>query len=309
MSSKEFVINVSGLSKSFAGKVAVRDLDLQVEKGEIVGFLGSNGSGKTTSIRMLCGLLIPDKGTGDCLGFDIINQSHEIKKHVGYMPQAFSLYEDLTIYENLDFFARVYGLENRKQRIMQCIERLGLSAGRNKLAGALSGGWKQRLSLAAALLHDPQLLLFDEPTAGVDPMARGEFWDEIHRLTANGITALVSTHYIDEAERCHRLAHISHGRLLMFGTIDEIIAHAGLVVWHVTGSDITKLSDQLRQLDAVEQVISFGRVLHISGINARAIQKEIAPFQAAPYHWRQAEPSLEDIFIRLAGHGDHTYAN
>jgi ABC-2 type transport system ATP-binding protein len=222
----DLVIDVHHLNKSFNGKPAVIDIELQVKRGEIFGFLGPNGSGKTTTIRMLCGLLIPDSGQGSCLGYNILTQSALIKNQVGYMTQRFSLYEDLTIYENLDFIARVYHVQPRQAKVQQCIADLQLTNYQHQLAGALSGGWKQRLALAAALLHDPKLLLLDEPTAGVDPKARREFWDHIQRLSEQGITTLVSTHYMDEAERCHRLAYIAYGHLLFHGTTAEIIAHA-----------------------------------------------------------------------------------
>jgi ABC-2 type transport system ATP-binding protein len=223
-----FAIDVSGLHKSFNGVAAVINVALQVKRGEIFGFLGPNGSGKTTTLRMLCGLLTPDSGRGHCLGYDILSAADQIKKQVGYMTQRFSLYEDLTIYENLNFVARIYQIKNREIRIRETLDALGLQARAKQLAGALSGGWKQRLALAAALLHDPQLLLLDEPTAGVDPKARRDFWNQIQQLATQGITTLVSTHYMDEAERCHRLAYIAHGHLLMQGTAQTIIADSGL---------------------------------------------------------------------------------
>jgi ABC-2 type transport system ATP-binding protein len=224
-----FAIDVSGLYKSFDGKPAVINVALQVKRGEIYGFLGPNGSGKTTTLRMLCGLLTPDQGQGQCLGYNILTQSDAIKKQVGYMTQHFSLYADLTIRENLDFIARIYNMDNRVQRVQQALVDLGLEKRQKQLAGTLSGGWKQRLALAAALLHEPQLLLLDEPTAGVDPKARREFWDRIHRLAEQGITTLVSTHYMDEAERCHRLAYIAYGHMLTYGTAQEIVAQTNAI--------------------------------------------------------------------------------
>ena len=220
----EFAIDVTALNKSFGGKRAVRDLSLKVPRGQIFGFLGPNGSGKTTSIRMLCGLLTADSGSGTCLGHDVIRQSDAIKREVGYMTQRFSLWEDLTIRENLDFIARMYGMAGRREAVQQAIATLGLAAWQDQLAGTLSGGWKQRLALASCLLHRPKLLLLDEPTAGVDPRARRDFWDQLHELAAQGITVLVSTHYMDEAERCHQLGYIAYGRLLAIGTAAELIA-------------------------------------------------------------------------------------
>ncbi len=207
--SSELAIDVERLNKSFGHKHVVKDFSLQVRRGEIYGFLGPNGSGKTTSIRMLCGLLKPDSGHGTCLGYDVIGETAAIKREVGYMTQGFSLWEDLTIRENLDFVARMYGMKDRRSAVSHAIEQLGLGSRRDQLAGALSGGWKQRLALAACMLHRPKLLLLDEPTAGVDPQARRDFWEEIHALAAGGISVLVSTHYMDEAERCHRLAYIA----------------------------------------------------------------------------------------------------
>jgi len=223
----DFAIDVAGLNKSFGGKRVVKDLALRVPRGQIFGFLGPNGSGKTTSIRMICGLLKADSGRGTCLGYDVIRQSAEIKREVGYMTQRFSLWEDLTIRENLDFIARMYGMKNRRGAVNDALEALGLAARRDQLAGTLSGGWKQRLALASCMLHQPKLLLLDEPTAGVDPKARRDFWDELHRMCEQGMTVLVSTHYMDEAERCHQLGYIAYGNLLALGTAQELLARHG----------------------------------------------------------------------------------
>lgn len=296
----EFVIDVHGLSKSFEGKIAVNQLSLQVKRGEIYGFLGPNGSGKTTSIRMLCGLLTPDSGSGTCLGFDIAQQSAEIKRQVGYMTQRFSLYEDLSIRENLDFTARVYGMKNRREVVEKSLDRLGLTERKNQLAGNLSGGWKQRLALAACMLHEPRLLLLDEPTAGVDPKARRDFWDEIHTLASDGITVLVSTHYMDEAERCHRLAYIANGNLLIHGTASEVVANSGITTWAVEGDDLFQLAIQLRGLPGIQQVVPFGATLHVSGVQSALMQHSIFPFQSDErYHWTRAKPGLEDVFIQM----------
>lgn len=293
------VIDVSGLYKSFGTTLAVNNLSLQVKKGEIFGFLGPNGSGKTTTIRMLCGLLTPDAGEGHCLSYDILTQSALIKRQVGYMTQRFSLYEDLTIRENMNFIAGLYELDNRKQRVEEAIEHLGLEERQNQLAGKLSGGWKQRLALAAALLHEPQLLLLDEPTAGVDPKARRDFWDTLHHLSAKGITTLVSTHYMDEAERCHRLAYIAYGHLLVHGTTEQVIKQVGLTTWLVTGKDLMRLAEQLEKIPAVEQVVAFGKGLHVSGTHAQQLQAAIQPYQVDPYIWTLIPTNLEDVFIHL----------
>jgi len=296
----ELAIDVEGLCKRFNGVVAVNNLAMQVRRGEIYGFLGPNGSGKTTSIRMLCGLLTPDCGHGTCLGYDIIRETGEIKRHVGYMTQGFSLYEDLTIRENLDFIARMYSMKNRREAVDRALERLGLGQRQKQLAGALSGGWKQRLALAACMLHEPELLLLDEPTAGVDPKARRDFWDEIHRLAAAGITVLVSTHYMDEAERCHRLAYIAYGNLLTQGTVREVVEGSRIVTWAVEGGDLNGLAAKLRDLPGVDQVVPFGNTLHVSGTDAELLSRTVAPFQGLPdYHWAPTPPGLEDVFIQL----------
>ena len=305
----DVVIDVRGLNKHFGDNHAVKDLSLTVRRGEIFGFLGPNGSGKTTSIRMLCGLLTPDSGEGTCLGYDIIRQTKEIKRHAGYMTQRFSFWEDLTIRENLRFIARMYGMPDGVARVDKALEHLGLATRANQLAGALSGGWKQRLALAACLLHDPQLLLLDEPTAGVDPKARRDFWEELHALAARGITVLVSTHYMDEAERCHKLGYILYGKLLVQGTAQEVIASQALTTWEVTGGDLPTLAERLRGIAAVEQVAAFGNALHVTGSNGDALKAALAPLMnEAQRHWRKVDPGLEDVFIHLMRDADETPA-
>ncbi len=271
---------------------------MTVRRGEIFGFLGPNGSGKTTSIRMLCGLLTPDEGGGRTLGHDIVKESGLVKRQVGYMTQRFGLYEDLSIRENLDFIARVYGMDRRKQRVDEAIERLGLAGRQAQLAGSLSGGWKQRVALAACLLHEPRLLLLDEPTAGVDPQARRSFWEEIHKLAAGGITVLVSTHYMDEAERCHRLAYIAYGRLLASGTPDELVRATGLATWDVHGPRAAEAADQLEATPGVELVTRFGNALHVSGRDAAALDAAVAKFRHIG-EWQRLPATLEDVFIFL----------
>lgn len=296
----ENIIDVKGLAKSFGSIIAVNSIDLAVKRGEIFGFLGPNGSGKTTTLRMLCGLLTPDEGQGSCLGYNVRTQSYEIKQHVGYMAQRFSLYEDLTIYENVRFRATLYNLANSKQQIEKCIDQLGLTHKQHQLAGTLSGGWKQRLALATALLHSPQLLLLDEPTAGVDPTARRDFWDQIHELSHHGVTSLVSTHYMDEAERCHYLAYISQGNVLVAGNIEEIIAHTNLTTWSVNGKNLGALATKLRSLSGIDQVSAFGDELHVSGKDADRLKHAITPFLSdTTYQWQSIKPSLEDAFISL----------
>ena len=297
------VIDVEGLTKRFGDKIVVDQFSMQVKKGQIYGFLGPNGSGKTTTIRMLCGLLTPDAGRGTCLGHDIITESAKIKREVGYMTQKFSLYEDLSIAENLDFIARMYEVRDRPKRVRGTLEQLGLSSRAKQLAGTLSGGWKQRVALAACLLHDPQLLLLDEPTAGVDPGARRDFWDQIHRLAGEGITVLVSTHYMDEAERCHALAYIAYGKLLTHGSIAEVIAGAGLATWEIEGPDGENLIGIARELEraaGADMVVPFGNRLHVSGTDARALEATMRGVASRPgLVARPVEPGLEDVFIHM----------
>jgi ABC-2 type transport system ATP-binding protein len=270
-----------------------------VRRGEICGFLGPNGSGKTTFIRMLCGLLRADEGQGTCLDRDVIKDSELIKREVGYMTQRFSFYEDLSIEENLDFVARMYGLKNRREAVKESLKRLGLEKRQKQLAGQLSGGWKQRLALAACLIHQPKLLLLDEPTAGVDPKARREFWEQIHELAAEGLTFLITTHYMDEAERCHRLAYIASGQLLTRGTVNEVIQSAHLTTWSVTGPNLIGLATKLRAHPAVQQAVAFGNMLHVSSDQPEALSQAIAPYQTSDYHWQPIESGLEDVFIHL----------
>lgn len=295
----DLVINVEGLKKSFNGKPAVRGISLKVRKGDIFGFLGPNGSGKTTTIRMICGLLTPDAGHGRCMGHDLLTEPVRIKQNVGYMTQQFSLYEDLTVRENLDFIARMYGVPHRKEAVDDCFAAIGLDDRQEQLAGTLSGGWKQRLALAACLVHKPGLLLLDEPTAGVDPRARCDFWDRIHELSSKGTTTLVSTHYMDEAEHCNKLAYIVAGELLTEGEPEEIVKKSGLVTWIVTGPDIWKLSRELSGLPGVAHVAAFGSSLHVSGYERSVLEDCLKPFMNAEHRFEFSKPDLEDVFISL----------
>ena len=308
MSATDFAIDVTGVTKRFGTKTVVNAIDLQVKRGEIYGFLGPNGSGKTTFIRMLCGLLTPDAGSGTCLGYDVRKGQADIKRHVGYMTQKFSYYEDLSIRENLDFIARIYDVSDRRAAVERSLERLGLQNRSAQLAGQLSGGWKQRLALAACLIHSPQLLLLDEPTAGVDPKARREFWDEIHKLAADGLTVLITTHYMDEAERCHRLAYLAYGSLLTRGTLDEVLTTAKLNTWTVTGLDLRPLADTLRGRPGVEQVVAFGTTLHVSGRNAAQLEATIAAVRDDRHEWKNIRSGLEDVFISLMDQAKDNFA-
>ncbi|MBE9610314.1 ABC transporter ATP-binding protein [Chitinilyticum piscinae] len=296
----EWAIAVDGLNKHFGDKHVVNNLSLRVRPGEIFGFLGPNGSGKTTSIRLMCGLLTPDSGSGSCLGYDIVREAEQIKRNVGYMTQKFSYWDDLTIRENLDFVARMYEMPDRSAVVARALDELGLASRAGQLAGSLSGGWKQRLALAACMLHQPRLLLLDEPTAGVDPTARRDFWAELHRLAAKGISVLVSTHYMDEAERCHKLAYIAYGSLLAQGTAGEIVAAAGLATVCVRGSGLGSVAEQLERHPAVSQTVVFGDTLHVSGRDLPALQHAVGVELAGRGLGIEVIPTgLEDVFIHL----------
>jgi ABC-2 type transport system ATP-binding protein len=301
-SAPAIAIDVRGLTKSFEGREVVHDLSMQVKRGTIYGFLGPNGSGKTTTIRMLCGLLTPDSGEGTCLGYDIRRNADRIKRLVGYMTQRFSLYQDLSVRENLEFVARLYGVSDVHGTAREMIRRLGLTGREEQLAGELSGGWKQRLALGACTLPNPQLLLLDEPTAGVDPKARRDFWNEIHALAAQGLTVLVSTHYMDEAERCHEIAYIAYGHLLAHGSVDEVIAQSRLTTYTVTGDNLSQLAEQLTGKEGVDMVAPFGTSLHVCGRDRAALEATVASWREnSNWHWQLSAPSLEDVFIDLMG--------
>ncbi|MDF3837353.1 ABC transporter ATP-binding protein [Cupriavidus basilensis] len=297
-------IDVHDINKRYGDKHVVVDLTLQVARGEIFGFLGPNGSGKTTSIRMMCGLLTPDSGSGSCLGYDILRETAEIKRRVGYMTQKFSYWDDLSIRENLDFVARVYGMPRRREAVDKALEDLGLASRAQQLAGALSGGWKQRLALAACLLHEPELLLLDEPTAGVDPKARRDFWTQLHQLAARGISVLVSTHYMDEAERCHKLAYIAYGKLLAQGTASEVVASQKLVTWSVEGEQLSALSEQLQGEPGVEQTVVFGGALHVTGHDGPVLETTLRRIAGPGHRLAPIDTSLEDVFIHMMSRAD-----
>ena len=294
----DLVIDVRGLTKRFGGRTVVDAVNLSVARGRICGFLGPNGSGKTTTLRMICGLLIPDAGDGTVLGQDLRAKRSAIKARVGYMTQKFGLFSDLTIAENLEFFARVHGLPRRQERVAEALEKLGLATRSDQLAGKLSGGWKQRLALAACVLHDPEILLLDEPTAGVDPQARREFWDQIHGLAAGGMTVLVSTHYMDEAERCHEIAYIAYGRMLARGSIAEVVSGSGLKALQGEGPGADRLAAAIEARPGVAMAAPFGTALHVCGPDMAALHEAVAPW-ADTITFREAVPSLEDVFIHL----------
>jgi ABC-2 type transport system ATP-binding protein len=292
-------IDVKGLQKYFGDKHVVKDLSLQVGHGEIVGFLGPNGSGKTTAIRMLCGLLTPDGGEGRCLGYDILTQSDEIKREAGYMTQKFSYWEDLSIRENLDFVARIYELANRKYIVEEALQNLGLASRASQLARSLSGGWKQRLALAACMLRRPKLLLLDEPTAGVDPGARRDFWEELHQLASKGVSVLISTHYMDEAERCHKLAYIAYGNLLATGSAKSVIEEQKLFTFAAYGDGLMELSEKLKKEGGVAQTVMFGQALHISGRDENGVADTLKKICGDGVKYEKIDTSLEDVFIYI----------
>lgn len=306
---QDLAIDVRDMTKRFGLRTVVDRIGLQVRRGEICGFLGPNGSGKTTFIRMLCGLLRADGGSGTCLGFDVITESDAIKAAVGYMTQRFSFYEDLSIAENLDFVARMFAVPRRREAVEQSLEQLGLADRKRQLAGELSGGWKQRLALAACLIHQPKLLLLDEPTAGVDPKARREFWEQIHELAAEGLTFLITTHYMDEAERCHRLAYIAYGKLLTYGTVHDVITQAALTTWSVSGPNLHKLAEQLRHRPGVQQAVAFGDRLHVSGDDPALLESTVAAYRTPPYEWQRVSTGLEDVFICLMRRAPDNYSS
>jgi ABC-type multidrug transport system ATPase subunit len=294
----DYVIDVRDLRKSFGARKVVEGLTLQVAKGEICGFLGANGSGKTTTIRMLCGLLIPDGGSGQCIGLDIVRQAPLIRRSVGYMTQKFSFYEDLTVFENLDFVASVYEMKDRAKAVADITDRMGLADRRDQLAGQLSGGWKQRLALAACVLHQPKLLLLDEPTAGVDALARRQFWDLIHDMAGEGLTVLVSTHYMDEAERCKRIVYLAGGRIVVQGSAEDVSRQSGLITFEASGSDIDDAARALRHKDGVEAAAVFGRSLHVAGTDRAALTSAIHSLDG-DLKWEEVPPRLEDVFIHM----------
>ncbi|WP_291069872.1 ABC transporter ATP-binding protein [Hyphomonas sp.] len=295
----ELAIDVRGLVKRFANKTAVGGVDIQMPRGAVWGFLGPNGSGKTTTIRMICGLLKATEGEGTCLGFDIRRDTDRIKARTGYMTQKFSFWSDMTIRENLEFVARLYRLPDLKPTVDETLDKLGLTHRQGQLAGALSGGWKQRMALAAVTMHRPQLLLLDEPTAGVDPLARREFWDEIHAFASDGMTVLVSTHYMDEAERCDRIAYLANGKKIAEGRVEDILARSGLITFRGEGADVRRLSELLKGKPGLDHVAYFGAALHVSGKDRSKLQAGLASVGASDVVWQEVRPSLEDAFIAL----------
>jgi ABC-2 type transport system ATP-binding protein len=306
----DVIIETRGLSRHFGALVAVRDVSFSVVRGEIFGVLGPNGAGKSTTIRMLCGILDPSGGSGTVVGYDIATQAESIKQRIGYMTQRFSLYEDLSVIENLSFYAGIYGVPRtrRRARVEQVLELSGLAARRKQIAGTLSGGWKQRVALASATIHEPPLLFLDEPTAGVDPVSRREFWEQIHRLSSEGTTVLLTTHYMDEAERCHRLAFIFRGQVLDIGTPEQIIERRTLSALELSTDRPREAAELLRKQPEVDEVAHYGHVLRLTtrgGVDPAAFtlgllkQHGIDVQSAAP-----SRVSVEDAFVSMVREDD-----
>ncbi|MFL9950498.1 ABC transporter ATP-binding protein [Paraburkholderia agricolaris] len=298
---EEWAVDTHLLNKHFGHWHAVRDVSLQIRRGEIFGFLGPNGSGKTTCMRMLCGLLVPDSGRGRCLGLDIVQDSVALRRKVGYVTQRFSYWGDLSVRENLDFVSRAYGLENRRAVVERTLEEFGLRERAGQLAGALSGGWKQRLAMAASWMHEPELLLLDEPTAGVDPNERRELWEELHRLAELGTTILVSTHYLDEAERCNRIGYLVHGRLLAHGAVNDIVAAQGLSKLALSGASSGRLRAKLHGAPGVERLVAFGGGLYVCGCDYASLDRTLTCLASDEPGLRvEVVPTrLEDVLIYL----------
>lgn len=295
--SNDTVIDVKGLKKSFNGNEAVTNLTLKIFSGTIFGLLGPNGSGKTTSLRLLSGLITPDAGEAISMGLNLFTQTKLIQSKLGYMPQKFSLYQNLTVYENLEFIGRIYGLENRKEKIQDIIEMFSFQDKQKKLSGQLSEGWQQRLSLAAALLHDPPLLLLDEPTSGIDPHSRLFIWDCIQNRVSKGATVLLTTHHMDEAERCHRLAYMAFGKILLQGTLHEFISSTGLHTWRITGKNLSSLSAKLKSYSTTTlQLVEKGSEIRLSALNSDDLEK-ILSLIPNTYTIEETSSLLEDIFI------------
>ena len=304
--SESVAVDVRGLSKRYGKRTVVNDLSLQVSRGEIFGFLGPNGSGKSTTIKMLCGLVKPSGGSASICGLDVASQGDRVRRTIGYMSQAFALYDDLTVNENLEFYGRAYGLPKakREERIGEMIRFSNLGPYREQLAGTLSGGWKQRLALAGALLHEPAVLFLDEPTAGIDPVARRDLWDLLFTLGERGVALFVTTHYMDEAERCSRVGYIWNGDLIAVGSLEELrhlpnVTPAGTMRYRASGRDVVAMLGAARKLAYVKDATIFGSGLHLV-VDGGTTESRIAEDLAVPgAEVVPIAPSLEDVFVAL----------
>jgi ABC-2 type transport system ATP-binding protein len=310
MSAPPIAVSVEELSKTFGRFLAVDRVSFAVPRGEIFGFLGPNGAGKSTTIRMLCGLLTPTSGRGSVAGFDIISESERIKERIGYMSQKFSLYEDLTVEENIEFYGGIYGVANARfqERKQWVLELANLSGRARALTGGLSGGWKQRLALGCALVHEPEVLFLDEPTAGVDPRSRREFWDLIYTVAGEGVTVFVTTHYMDEAEHCDRLGLIYRGQLIALGSPAELKEReAAGVLLEVRAQPLMRALELLTEEPAAKETAVFGAALHV-GVEDEAaavtLQEALARGGISKSHLERISPSLEDAFVALIERAD-----
>ncbi len=314
MNTNNIAVKVENLEKKFGNFIAVNRINFEVSKGEIFGFLGPNGAGKSTTIRMLCGILMPTSGKGTVIGFDIMRQQEEIKQHIGYMSQKFSLYDDLTVGENIDFYGGIYKVPNINIRKEEVLKEARLENARNRLTATLAGGWKQRLALVCSLMHHPKMVFLDEPTSGVDPITRRSFWDTIKNLAKSGVTVFVTTHYMDEAENCNRMALIYKGNIIALGTPNEMktkLMKDHILEIKVSNSEVW--AEKLRSLEVVKETALFGSSIHAvvkdASLAKLAIEEFFKKEKVKDYSINEILPSLEDVFVSAIENYDLEHKN